>query len=489
MNLPPSAAPPGGCPTHAQAPRRRGALVPRAAAGIAAAALTALFVLQGIGRLDLWDPDEANYAETAREMILSGDWVVPHSNYRPYLEKPPLVFWAAALTMRLAGPSEAAARLPAALSGLLLLVAVAWWAHGALPPGGALASVLTLGTSVGFLATARLGILDLPLTACVTVSILGFERRVLAGGGRRGWFCFYAGMAAGCLAKGALGLALPLAAAAIATAVLRPTDLWRRLDSTAGVALFLLITVPSYAAMEAQAPGFLRVFFLQHHLLRFIGEGIPHRSPFARWAYVPLVAAAGLPWCFAWPRALADAWRKARAHDPLATLLLGATLFPLAFFTLSATRLPQYALPALPPLCLLVARQLAEHGARPARLFLIALAGGALFTGLEIRVAAPINAGRSLRPLAQEGARRAGPGEPLLSYRLGKPYASVFYSARRVRFVEEQVTFDQFVASPRPFWILIDEGERAALERRHQRPFPAVAASAGRCLITNRPPP
>jgi hypothetical protein len=116
------------------------------------------------------------------------------------------------------------------------------------------------------------------------------------------------------------------------------------------------------------------------------------------------------------------------------------------------------------------------------------VAGGALFAGLERGVAAPINAKRSLRALAQEAGRLAPAGEPILSYRLGRPYASVFYSGRRVRFIEEEVTFDQFVRSPRRFWILIDEPERTALEARHRRAFPPFVSRYGNCLITNRPP-
>lgn len=464
--------------------RRRAAF-----AAACALVLVAGLALQGLGRLDLWDPDEANYAEIAREMNLSGDFVIPHSNFRPYLEKPPLVFWLATLAMQRVGDREAAARLPAALSGLLLIAGAAVWARRALPPRGAVISALVLGTSLGWLATARLGILDLPLTACVTAALLGFERRVLAGGGRIGWALFYAGMAAGCLAKGPVGAALPLASGALAAAWLRPPDLWRRLDPLPGAALFLALVAPWYAAAEARAPGFLGGFLLEHNLLRYVGEGIPHRRMLPPWAYVPLLAAAGLPWSPLWPGALADAWRRARARDPQATLLLAAAAFPILLFSFSATRLAQYALPSLPPLCLLAARRLAERRWRLPAVFLLAASGGLLHAGLETAVATPINARRSLRTLAEEAGRRAKPGEPILSYRLGRPYASVFYSGRRVVFVEEEVTFDQFVTSPRRFWILIDGGEKVALERRHRRVFPALAEHAGQFLITNGPPP
>ena len=454
-----------------------------------AAALVSIAVLFDLGRLDLWDPDEANYAEIAREMNLSGDWLVPHSNFRPYLEKPPLAFWGAALALRLVADPETAARLPAAAAGLILLFAAALWARRTLPAGGALAAVLVLGTSSGFLICARLGILDLPLTACISVSLFGFERCVLAGGGRGGWFLFYAGMAAGCLVKGPIAAVLPALCAGLAAAWVRPPHFWRRLDPVRGALLFLALAAPWYAAVELRSPGFLRGFLLDHHLLRFAGDGIEHRHPLPRWAYAPLVILAAIPWIVAGPGALTSASRRIRAGDPRATLLVVWALLPVILFALSSTRLAQYALPSVPPLGLLVAWHVAEHRWRPALLFLLALAGVGLHAGFERGLGTGLNERRSLRALAQEASRRAADGEPILSYRLGKPFASVFYSGRRVRFLEEEVTFDQFVASPRRLWILIDEGERSRLEQRHRRPFRPALEQGGRSLITNRPVP
>ncbi|MEE9231430.1 MAG: glycosyltransferase family 39 protein [Acidobacteriota bacterium] len=448
-----------------------------------------LLFLFGLGNLDLWDPDEANYAEIAREMAFSGDWIVPHSNYRPYLEKPPLTFWMAAGAMRLIGPGETAARLPAAISGLLLVLVGALWARRALPGDALMSAALVLGTSLGIVATSRLGILDLPLTACSTVSLLGFERRVLAGGGRIGWLCFYAGMAAGCLTKGLIGILLPLAAAGITLLWVRPSGLWKRLDPLPGLSLMLFPVIVWFLIAELNAPGFFREFVIEHHFSRYLGDGIVHRRSFPAWTYVPLLLAAGLPWSVFWPSSLADAWRSARGREPLSTFLLVAALFPLIFFSFSATRLPQYVLPALPFLGLLVARRVTD-ARLPARwITAVALAGALMFLALDAGVAAPVNSRRSIRPLALAAARHAIPGERLLSYRLGHPFASVFYSGRRIRFVEEEVTFDQFVSSPRRFWILIDEEERSGLERRHQRPFEPVASHAGRHLITNLPAP
>jgi 4-amino-4-deoxy-L-arabinose transferase-like glycosyltransferase len=468
-------------------PPTSGRSTPCAAALLLACALPAALVFWRLGALDLWDPDEANYAEVAREMAASGDWIVPHSNYRPYLEKPPLAFWIAAAAMRLAGPSETAARLPAALAGAALVAAAVVWARRACP-AAASAAALATGTNFGFLATSRLGILDLPFTAGLTISLLGFERRVLGGGGRGAWLAMIVGLAAACLAKGPAALVLAAVPAAIAASRAHPPDLWRRLDPPRALALFLAIAAPWYAAIEARAPGFLRSFLIEHHWERYVGEGIVHRNPLPRGAAIPLLLLAGLPWSALWPAALRTAWRRARGGDGAAVLLGAAALFPVLFFEASATRLPQYLLPCLPPLSLLTARWWVGGGRRPASAWLLAAAAAALFLFVEAHWAAPLNARQSLRPLVAEAVARARPGEAILSYRLGRPYASVFYARRRVRFMEEEAAFDAFLGSSRRWWVLIDEPDLRALERRLGRAFPILAEHAGRFLITNRPP-
>jgi 4-amino-4-deoxy-L-arabinose transferase-like glycosyltransferase len=455
---------------------------------VLACVLPAALIFWRLGALDLWDPDEANYAEVAREMSLSGDWIVPHTNYRPYLEKPPLTFWIAAAAMRFAGASEAAARLPAALAGVALVAAAVVWARRACP-GAALAAALSMGTSLGLLATARLGILDLPFTAGVTIALLGFERRVLSGGGRGAWLALVLGLAASCLCKGFAGVVLAAVPAALAAAWVRPPDLWRRLDPLPGTALFLALVAPWYIAIEARAPGFLRAFLLEHHWGRYIGEGFVHRRPLPHGATLPLLLLAGLPWSVAWPSALRSTWAGARRREAAASLLAAAALFPILFFEASATRLAQYVLPSLPALSLLAARHCAVRRWRAPALALLAAAGSALFLYAEARWAAPLNARRSLRPLIEEAVTRARPGEAILSYRLGRPYASVFYARRRVRFMEEEVAFDAFLSSSRRYWVLIDDPDRRSLERRLGRAFPPVAEHAGRFLITNRPTP
>src|SRR5215475_14326056 len=109
-----AAANPGSCQPPATAPTRGPALE------IAApSALAALIFFFNLGRYGLWEPDEARYAEIAREMLALHDFIVPHLNYVPYVEKPPMLYWLTAASMLAFGINEFAARLPGALAAML----------------------------------------------------------------------------------------------------------------------------------------------------------------------------------------------------------------------------------------------------------------------------------------------------------------------------------------------------------------------------------
>src|SRR5216117_4088849 len=152
----------------------------------------------------LFDPDEGRNAEVAREMAHSNDYVVPHLNGIPYLDKPIVYFAAAAAAMELLGPTEAAARLPAYLATLATVALLVWFARRRWGERGGWIAGLAYATMVLPLAYARTAIFDSTLTLCTTAAILSFwdERPVAA----------WAAMAVGALTKGPIAVAIPLLA-------------------------------------------------------------------------------------------------------------------------------------------------------------------------------------------------------------------------------------------------------------------------------------
>jgi 4-amino-4-deoxy-L-arabinose transferase-like glycosyltransferase len=300
------------------------------------------------------DPDEGRYAEIAREMLASGDWLVPRLNLVPYLEKPPLVYWLTALSFRVFGLTEWAARLPAALSalgGVLLAFGLGRQVWGAGPGfwGG-----LVLATSLGFVGLGRLLTLDMTLTFFLNLGVgLGFLAYVQNRRELLGWAYF--SLALGALAKGPVAPVL----AGLIWGVFILWDGRRRLTfwlHPAGMAWFAVLTIPWFLFMSLTHPEFARFFFWEHHVGRFATSPI-HARPV--YFYLPVLAAFLLPWTFLLPWALGQVrpWTETTGRF----LIIWAGMV-LVFFSCSRGKLPPYVLPALLPLALLLGRALAAGG-------------------------------------------------------------------------------------------------------------------------------
>jgi len=161
----------------------------------------------------LFNPDEGRYAEIAREMLAGGDWVIPHLNGLAYIEKPPLQYWATALSLRVFGQSEFAARFYTALSALGTVLAVWLVAHRLWGSSAAWRASLMLSSMLLFLVMGQLLTLDMGLTLYLTVALAGF---LLAQTGRRssefGWMLLaWIATALGVLSKGLVAAAIPAA--------------------------------------------------------------------------------------------------------------------------------------------------------------------------------------------------------------------------------------------------------------------------------------
>ena len=291
-------------------------------------------------------------------MAHSNDYLVPHLDGLPYLDKPIVYFAATAAAMELLGPTEAAARLPAyfatlATIGLLVGFARRRWGSEA----GWLAG-LAYATMVLPLAYARTAIFDSTLTLCTTAAILWFadDRPVAA----------WAALAVGALTKGPIAVALPLLA--LVPHALASSTPVRRLFPWRGLALFGAIALPWFVAVSIAHPDFPGYVFLRETLARVTTRTFHRTAPF--WYYLPIVPLAAFPWIIPalarvqhW-RATWDARRDPTAREPL--LLVLWVIVPLAFLTLNQSKLPQYVLPLMPAFALAATRNLVSGGSATA---------------------------------------------------------------------------------------------------------------------------
>jgi 4-amino-4-deoxy-L-arabinose transferase-like glycosyltransferase len=328
------------------------------------AIFAAALYLPALGRPALWEPDEGRYAEIAREMLLTRDWVTPRDDWVRYFEKPPLVYWTEAAAMSVLGPRELAVRLPAALSSVGEVVVTAALGEAMFGQTAGLAAAAVLALSPLVFGFARFATLDPTLALFITAAAGAFWAAARSPGFdstvSRRWFVFAAALsAAGTLAKGPVALILigVVALSWLLTErrgreIFRMPWLWACL-------VYVIIVAPWFTLAAIRNAGFLHFFFVHEHLERYL-ESSEHG-----WGsyFLPAVVVAGMwPWiCFV-PLGIREllrtddgappAWVPSGGRSSLRFLLLWFAIV-LIFFSIPRSKLGSYVLPALPPLAII----------------------------------------------------------------------------------------------------------------------------------------
>jgi 4-amino-4-deoxy-L-arabinose transferase-like glycosyltransferase len=329
-----------------------------AALGVLAATLVFVVLFWHLGAPTFWDPDEAHYAETTREMVITGDWWAAFYNEEPFFDKPILFHQLQAAAMRLFSDAEFAARIVPATAALGLVVVTVWFGAVAVSAEVAIVAGLMLAASPGVFALARYAILDSLFTlftfggaACLAVAALR-DRPWLQWPG-------YLSLALGVLTKGPIALVLCGLTFLILIAASR--DLRRRLLGLhwiAGLALVVALAAPWFIYMYVRfRQAFVDGYILDENLRLFASRRFGNQPGF--WFYFRILAAGLLPWTGLLVGRLIDDVRavvRGERLDGIETMLWAWTLTVVGFFTLSTFKLDHYVFPAAPALCLLCAR-------------------------------------------------------------------------------------------------------------------------------------
>jgi 4-amino-4-deoxy-L-arabinose transferase-like glycosyltransferase len=335
-------------------------LAPRVRAHLAIVVLVAsLACLTGLGGPAITDSDEAFYAEAAREMVESGDWLTPRYNYANRFQKPVLFYWLVAATYEVTGPTEWAARFPAALSGIALAVLTWLCARRWFDDDAGLIAGVVLGTSLGAVAIARLSLPDLPLALFISLSAaLGIEAFLVADRPRTA-LATLAGAAAGAafLTKGPIGIVIPALVVGGLAIVERRWRAFAPVPLALALAACAAVGAPWYFAMTREhGSAYLASFFIGDNLERFATQRFNEPRPL--WFYLPIVLAGMLPWSPYFALWVADGIAAARRRVVPAAAVIRIALWaalPLLLFTASVGKQPRYILPMLPPLAIGVA--------------------------------------------------------------------------------------------------------------------------------------
>jgi 4-amino-4-deoxy-L-arabinose transferase-like glycosyltransferase len=334
-----------------------------------AALIAALLYLPGLGSPALWEPDEGRYAEIAREMVVSGEYITPRDDQVRYFEKPPLVYWAEAVAIRLFGADEFAVRLPAALFTIGQVAATCLIGEAMFGAAGGFAGAVVLALCPLVFAFARFATLDSALafflTAAVGAFYLAAECPDFSGGAGRAWMLIASAMLAlGTLAKGPVALVLGGSVALIWILLEGRGREVRRMPLLSCVAVYAVIVTPWFLLTAMRNPGFAGFFFVHEHLERFVSSREHGWGPYF---FIPVVVAGTWPWLFFVPLGISAARElpEARHRKVRSALRLLAVWFTVifVFFSIPRSKLGSYILPALPPIAMVSGLALAQLGA------------------------------------------------------------------------------------------------------------------------------
>ncbi len=313
----------------------------------------------GLSAAGLFDLDEGLYATAARQMVESGDWLIPRVGTGVFFDKPPLTYWMQALCMKFLGFTPLAARLPSAGAAVLTAWLIWQWAkRRELERVGWLALViyplcpLTMGL-------ARQAIMDSLLTLWLTLAMVGWIEGYT--GDRRWYLLMAAGAGLATMTKGLIGLLLPGSALVLWILLRRDWAEWKRIPWLPALGVYLLIVLPWHVAVwRVVGDLFVREYIVHHHIQRFLGKDFGHVAPF--WFYVPLLLVGMYPWSafvpiIGWQAMSGWKCEREKLCCAWAMWTFWAAVV-VVFFSLSRSKLPGYVLPALPPLCLLAAVRL-----------------------------------------------------------------------------------------------------------------------------------
>ncbi|MFA7185029.1 MAG: glycosyltransferase family 39 protein [Victivallales bacterium] len=328
-------------------------------------AFTVFFI--GLGSRHLRGGDEPRVAGIAAEIFLDGNWVEPRLNDKPFLEKPPLYFWADALSMQLFGRNNFAAKLPSAAAAFFGALSLFALARGLGMSGfGALLSVVLLSTAAQYWNYGRKCMVDIFLAVFIAFAMWAFWEACRSGKNKNAflWFLFFALSLGGALfSKGLIGVAIPCSALFFYLAVnnfyiekklhLKP---W--LFLFAGAALsFIPIALWIWALYEKSGYEAVRTVVWTNNFGRFTGSHAEHVEPF--WYYLPKLFEQLQPWTIFLPFALWFGIRKViREKDAKSLFMLCWLVIPYLLLMVSAGKRQVYVLPLYAAEILLIADML-----------------------------------------------------------------------------------------------------------------------------------
>ncbi|MCK7548828.1 ArnT family glycosyltransferase [Marinobacter koreensis] len=444
--------------------------------------------------LPMADTTEPRYAEIARVMATSGDWITPWFDAGvPFWGKPPFSFWCQALSFKLFGFNEFAARLPSWLANVGIVYLV-YATRVALHPekasdsaqrAGLWAALIYATMALGFVSAGTV-MTDSFLALGTTMILTGLIVRLQGGSERWAWL-FFLGLVIGLLAKGPVAVVLTGAPVFFWALLSRQWQrLWQCLPWVRGTLAMLVLVLPWYILAELKTPGFLDYFIVGEHIKRFLvsnwqGDLYGDAHDFPRgtiWLYLVL---ASFPWgLIALGGWIKKQWRRNGDQNQWLTrtrgvtgLVIGAALTPALFFTLAGNILWTYVLPGLPFLAVLVSNLLPREPARTGRNLVVAsiLAAPVLCAGATLWLSLHPDDLKTEKAMIERSRARSDLANHPLVYLDKPPFSARFYGEGEVQSIPSE-TLNEKLASgtlERPMLLAVPKNDRTLRQKLDAR--------------------
>jgi 4-amino-4-deoxy-L-arabinose transferase-like glycosyltransferase len=308
-----------------------------------------------LGKSSIWDANEAFYAETPREMLVTGDYLAPKFNFQPRIQKPPLTYWAVLVSYKLFGVNEFSVRFPGALAAIGIILFCYGTARILFGPAAALmASVIAATTPRMFILARRLPI-DILLLFFMTGTLF-FLIRTLQKKDRFSWLFVYVFLSLGFLTKGPIAVIIPAVTCLLWMLRNRRLKI-AEIHLLPGVLVFIVISLPWYLAVFlAHGWTYIAPFFLSDNLGRFASENLgPSRGLFY---YFSIYATDFFPWSLLALFAVFRLWTGRKDAAPIKNLSFGLLLLwcllTFALFSFSKNKQEYYIAPIYPAAAIII---------------------------------------------------------------------------------------------------------------------------------------
>lgn len=324
--------------------------------------LIALFSIIWFGSLDfrpLIPSDEARYAEIAREMYVTGDWITPRYNGYKYFEKPPLQMWATSIVFEIFGVGNWQARLWSALTGFLTIVFVGITSTKLFNSRVGWLSSIILASSPMWIIAGHLSSLDIALSSFLAAALcsLLLSQHSENSNTQRNWvWLCWAFMALAVLSKGLIGIVLPSLVLIFYCISIWDWKILNQIRIISGSLIFLIITAPWFVLVSIKNPEFLEFFFIHEHFQRFAQNSHNRNGPI--YFFIPLLLVGILPWVPQLPMAFMSAIKRTKNSYLVNRLLICWVVVIFVFFSISSSKLPGYIIPIFPAIAILIAKYL-----------------------------------------------------------------------------------------------------------------------------------